>query len=75
MARPRLPVEKRKQAVTVCVRPDLLSYARVNGINLSQLLADQLLLLSSSKPPCGAEALIDSRNPTGCGAPGEARES
>ncbi len=75
MARPRLPIEKRKQAVTVCVRPDLLSYARDNGINLSQLLADQLLLLSLSKPPCGAEALIDIRNPIGCGAPAESRES
>ena len=75
MSRPKLPPEKRKQAVTVCVRPDLLSFARDNGINLSQLLADQLLLLSSSKPPCGAEALIDRCNPTGCGAPGEAWES
>ena len=74
MARPKLPPEKRKQAVTVCVRPDLLSYARLNGINLSQLLADQLLLLSSSKAPCVPEALIDSRKPIGCGAPGVARE-
>lgn len=75
MARPKLPPEKRKQAVTVCVRPDLLSYARLNGINLSQLLADQLLFLSSSKAPCGPEALIDRCNPTGCGAPAESRES
>lgn len=75
MARPKLPPEKRKQAVTVCVRPDLLSYARQNGINLSQLLADQLLFLSSSKAPCVPEALIDRCNPTGCGAPDEVRES
>ncbi len=75
MARPKLPIEKRKQAVTVCVRPDLLFYARQNGINLSQLLADQLLLLSCSKPPCGAEALIDSCKPTGCGASDVVRES
>ena len=76
MARPKFPPEKRKQAVTVCVRPDLLSYARDNGINLSQLLADQLLLLlSSSKAPCVPEALIDRCNPTGCGAPAESRES
>lgn len=75
MARPKLPIEKRKQAVTVCVRPDLLSFARDNGINLSQLLADQLLLLSSSKAPCVPEALIDRCNPIGCGAPDAVRES
>lgn len=75
MARPKLPPEKRKKAVTLSVRPDLLSFARENGVNLSQFLEGQLLFLSLSKLPCGAEALIDRCNPTGCGAPGEARES
>lgn len=75
MARPKLPSEKRKKAVTLSIRPDLLSFARENGVNLSQLLADQLLLLSFSKAPCGPEALIDRCNPIGCGAPDEVRES
>lgn len=75
MARPKLPPEKRKQAVTVCVRPDLLTYARKQHINLSEILDRYLSALIESKAPCVPEALIDRCNPTGCGAPGEARES
>lgn len=75
MARPKMPPEKRKQAVTVSVRPDLLTYARKQHINLSEILDRHLSALIESEAPCVPEALIDRCKPTGCGAPGEARES
>lgn len=59
MPRPKLPPEKRKQAVTVCVRPDLLTYARKQHINLSEILDKYLSSLIESERPCASEALIE----------------
>lgn len=59
MARPKMPPEKRKQAVTVSVRPDLLTYARKQQINLSEILDKHLSALIESERPCASEALIE----------------